>query len=37
MERVREGDNWAARAEMSMAVEVGLRVFKIGSASYGRA
>jgi hypothetical protein len=32
IERVREGDNWAARAEISMAVEVGFRVFKMRKA-----
>ena len=32
IERVSEGDNWAARAEISMAIEVWFRVFKIGKA-----
>ena len=29
MDKVREGVNWAARAEISMAVEVGFRVSKM--------
>src|SRR3954470_15444301 len=35
IERVREGDNWAARAEISMAVELGLRVSKMGAQAMG--
>src|SRR5436190_20389096 len=35
IESVRDGVNWAAREEMSMAVEIGLSVSKMGAQAMG--